>query len=85
MSDVFFDMEDSIIPEPGCTLDTVVAPMMLYSDSTHLANFGTASLWPAYVGLGLMSKYKRAIPSSFGNHHLAYFPVVSLPFNSSLS
>ncbi|KAK0495237.1 hypothetical protein EDD18DRAFT_1076147, partial [Armillaria luteobubalina] len=56
-SDAFLEMEDQIIPEPGCSLETVVAPMMVYSDSTCLANFGTAVLWPAYVGFGLMSKY----------------------------
>lgn len=77
-SDVFLEMEDQITREPGCDLETVVAPMMLQSDSTHLANFGTASLWPAYLGLGLMSKYTRAMPTSFGNHHIAYFPSVRL-------
>lgn len=77
-SDAFLEMEDEINPEPGCSLETVVAPMMIYSDSTCLANFGTAALWPAYVGFGLMSKYVRAIPSFFQSHHLAYFPVVRL-------
>ncbi len=77
-SDVFLDMEKQIMPEPGCTLETVIAPMMLHSDSTHLTNFGTASLWPAYLGLGLMSKYMRAMLTSFGNHHVAYFPSVCL-------
>ncbi|KAK0183671.1 hypothetical protein F5146DRAFT_1106648 [Armillaria mellea] len=64
-SDVFLEMEDQITLEPGCSLETVVAPMMVYSNSTCLANFGTAVLWPAYVGFGLIS-----------NHHLAYFPVL---------
>ena len=36
-------------PEPGYTLERVVASLMLWSDSTHLANFGTASLWPLYL------------------------------------
>ncbi|KAK0226736.1 hypothetical protein EDD85DRAFT_923411 [Armillaria nabsnona] len=73
-SDVFLEMEDEIVPESGCSLETVVAPMMLHSNSTHLASFGTASLWPAYLGLGLMSKYTRTMPTSFANHHVAYFP-----------
>ncbi|KAK0186022.1 hypothetical protein F5146DRAFT_936776 [Armillaria mellea] len=75
-SDVFLEMEDQITLEPGCSLETVVAPMMVYSNSTCLANFGTAVLWPAYVGFGLISKYARAIPSFFQSHHLAYFPVL---------
>ncbi|KAK0438853.1 uncharacterized protein EV420DRAFT_1651271 [Desarmillaria tabescens] len=75
-SDAFLEMEDQIIPEPGCMLETVVAPMMAYSDSTCLVNFGTASLWPAYLTFRLMSKYVRAIPSFFQSHHLAYFPVL---------
>ncbi|KAK0471720.1 hypothetical protein IW261DRAFT_1344262 [Armillaria novae-zelandiae] len=56
-SDVFLDMEDKITQEPSCSLETVVVLLMVYSDSTHLANFGTAALWPAYVGIGLQSKY----------------------------
>ncbi len=75
-SDAFLEMEDKINPEPGCFLETVIAPMMVYSDSTCLANFGTAALWPAYVGFGSISKYVQAIPSFFQSHHLAYFPVV---------
>jgi hypothetical protein len=43
--------------EGGCTLETVVAAVMLWSDSTHLASFGTASLWPIYLFLGNQSKY----------------------------
>lgn len=34
---------------PGCTLETVVAAIMLWSDSTHLANFSNAALWPVYM------------------------------------
>ncbi|SJL13966.1 uncharacterized protein ARMOST_17418 [Armillaria ostoyae] len=75
-SDVFLEMEDEITPELGCTLETVVVPMMVYSDSTCLANFGTVSLWPGYLGIGLMSKYFRAVPSFFQSHHLVYFPVL---------
>ncbi|KAG1798726.1 hypothetical protein EV424DRAFT_1307934, partial [Suillus variegatus] len=31
-------------PDPDCKLETVVAAVMLWSDSTHLASFGSASL-----------------------------------------
>ncbi|OSD05112.1 hypothetical protein PYCCODRAFT_1385676 [Trametes coccinea BRFM310] len=58
-------------------LEYAVAPIGLYSDSTHLTNFGTASLWPVYFWILGLSKYIRAMPSSFATHHLAYMP--SLP------
>ena len=63
--------------EPGCILETVVGAIMLWSDSTHLANFGTASLWPIYAYFGNQSKYARGKPTSFAAHHIAYIPSVS--------
>ncbi|KAF8150475.1 hypothetical protein K438DRAFT_1624174 [Mycena galopus ATCC 62051] len=33
-------------PEPGCKLERVIAGLMFWSDSTHLADFGTAKAWP---------------------------------------
>jgi hypothetical protein len=62
--------------EGGCTLETVIAAMMLWSDSTHLTTFGTVSLWPIYMFLGNQSKYTRSKPTSFAAHHLAYIPKV---------
>jgi Plavaka transposase len=62
--------------EPGCNLESVIVAIMLWSDSTHLANFGTASLWPIYLYIGNQSKYIRAKPTSFSAHHLAYIPKV---------
>ncbi|KAF7300199.1 hypothetical protein MKEN_01343700 [Mycena kentingensis (nom. inval.)] len=41
----------------ACVLETVVAIWSLYSDSTHLSNFGTASIWPLYGWLANLSKY----------------------------
>ncbi|KAG6808669.1 hypothetical protein H0H92_003308 [Tricholoma furcatifolium] len=76
-SDAFLQMEEELPDIPGCNLEKVVAPLLLYSDSTHLANFGTASLWPIYIWFGWISKYSRARTSSFAAHHLAYLP--SLP------
>jgi len=32
--------------EPGCTLEKVVLGLMFWSDSTHLASFGMAKVWP---------------------------------------
>jgi hypothetical protein len=62
--------------EPGCNLEMVVATIMLWSDSTHLASFGNAALWPVYMFIGNQSKYAHAKPSSFTAHHLAYIPKV---------
>ncbi|KAJ7185362.1 hypothetical protein C8R46DRAFT_377085 [Mycena filopes] len=50
---------------------------MFWSDSTHLANFGNAKLWPIYMLFGNLSKYIRAKPNSGAEHHVAYIP--SLP------
>lgn len=57
-------------------LEPVIAAAMLYSDSTHLTSFGTASMWPIYLYIGNLSKYTRGKPSSFSAHHLAYIPKV---------
>lgn len=61
----------------GPELERVVVPIPLYSDSTHLAQFGTKELWPAYVQIGNQSKYPRGQPNTFSVHHLAYMPKVS--------
>ena len=61
---------------PGCKLEKVVAALMFWSDSTHLADFGTAKLWPIYLFFGNLSKYIRSRPSSGACNHLAYIPSV---------
>ncbi|KAF8227050.1 hypothetical protein L208DRAFT_1298623, partial [Tricholoma matsutake] len=78
-SEAFREMEDEVetMKPPGEALESVVVPIMAYSDSTHLAMFGTASLWLIYFFIGLTSKYIHAKPTSFSAHHLAYIP--SLP------
>ena len=50
-SEMFRKMEHEVssMKPPGETLESVVVPIMAYSDSTHLANFGTAALWPIYI------------------------------------
>ncbi|KAF9539268.1 hypothetical protein CPC08DRAFT_651222 [Agrocybe pediades] len=79
-SDAFIAEHDNISklpPAPGPPMESAIAAMMLWSDSTHLANFGDASLWPLYLFFGNQSKYSRSKPSSFAAHHVAYIP--SLP------
>lgn len=69
--------------EPGCTLERVVVALMFWSDSTHLANFGTASLWPLYLFLGNQSKWLRSKPRAGACHHVAYIPKVCSIANMS--
>lgn len=63
-------------PDDPEDLEYVVGPILVYSDSTHLTNFGTAALWPIYVFFGSLSKYVRCRPNQFAAHHLAYIPSV---------
>ncbi|KAF5379470.1 hypothetical protein D9615_006555 [Tricholomella constricta] len=66
-------------PEPGCDLERVVAALMFWSDSTHLANFGNASLWPLYLWFGNHSKWLRGKPTMGLCQHLAYIPKCAIP------
>jgi hypothetical protein len=76
-SDAMIEEHERIRSEPrACTLETVVVPLMVWSDSTHLASFGNASLWPIYLFIGNLSKYIRGKPTSFAAHHIAYIPKV---------
>ncbi|KAH7927896.1 hypothetical protein BV22DRAFT_1006163 [Leucogyrophana mollusca] len=61
----------------GCTLERVIAGLMFWSDSTHLAQFGHAKAWPVYMFFGNLSKYTRACPDSGACHPVAFIP--SLP------
>ncbi|PPQ73255.1 hypothetical protein CVT24_009970 [Panaeolus cyanescens] len=82
-SDAFYGEHISLMKQrptrEGPQLEIAIAAIMLWSDSTHLASFGNASLWPIYLYFGNLSKYTRAKPSSFSAHHIAYIP--SLPKN----
>lgn len=78
-SDAFIEQHNRIQeqpPEPGCELERVVAGLMFWSDSTHLASFGNASLWPLYLYFGNQSKWLRGKPTSGACHHVAYIPKV---------
>ncbi|GBE88316.1 hypothetical protein SCP_1301310 [Sparassis crispa] len=66
-------------PEPQCGLPRAVVACMVWSDSTHLAEFGNASLWPVYLSFGNQSKYECGKPSAKACHHVAYIP--KLPDN----
>ncbi len=63
-------------PEPGCTAPRCVASIILYSDSTQIAQFGDSKLWPVYMFFGNQSKYVRLKPQARAAHHMAYMPSV---------
>ncbi|KAF8239969.1 hypothetical protein L208DRAFT_1235171, partial [Tricholoma matsutake] len=62
--------------EPGCVLEKVIAGLMFWSDSTQLASFGNASVWPVYMYFANQSKYTHAQPNLGACHHVAYIPLV---------
>lgn len=59
-------------------VEAAMLAILLWSDSTHLATFGTASLWPVYMYMGNFSKYDRGRPNARAAYHMAYIPSVSL-------
>jgi hypothetical protein len=65
-------------PSDDPEIETAIMAILLWSDLTHLANFGTASLWPIYMFSGNISKYVRGKPTAFPAHHVAYIPSVSI-------
>ncbi|KAJ7066702.1 hypothetical protein C8F01DRAFT_1124234 [Mycena amicta] len=62
---------------PEDPVESIILAFMEWSDATHLAQFGSASLWPLYSFLGNQSKYQRARPTENVGFHQAYF--ASLP------
>lgn len=80
-SDTWITAHDEIQKQrrdDGCKLERVIAGLMLWSDATHLAQFGTASAWPVYLFFGNQSKYVRAGPNPGACHPVAFIPTVSL-------
>ena len=78
-SDTTLDFQGEVeaLPhEDGDNLERVVIPLMLASDSAHLTSFGSALVWPIYVGFSNQMKYNHAKPSAHATHHLAYVPSV---------
>lgn len=67
--------------EPGCDLPRCVVALMLWSDATHLTDFGNSKLWPAYLFFGNESKYNRCKPSMNLANHIAYFQTVRSMYN----
>ncbi|KAK7696333.1 hypothetical protein QCA50_000987 [Cerrena zonata] len=89
-SDIFLEEDDKVkhyVPtdDPNCTLEKVVAALMHWSNTTHLADFGTAKLWPIYLIFRNLSKYIGALPDSGACHHVAYIPSLSDSFQDAVS
>jgi Plavaka transposase len=57
-------------------LERVVLALMFWTDTTLLANFGTAKLWPCYLFFGNDPKSLRGKPSANLCNHIAYFESV---------
>jgi hypothetical protein len=83
-SDVFIKEHDNLqrrgkLPpdDPRCKREKIIAALMFWSDSTHLANFGPAKLWPIYMLFGNLSKYIRIKTDIGAEHHVVYIPSVS--------
>ncbi|KXN87998.1 hypothetical protein AN958_07810 [Leucoagaricus sp. SymC.cos] len=82
-SDAFLEEHAKLEQQHGSSgsPENAIAAIMLWSDSTHLANFGNAALWPIYCYFGNQLKYDRARPTSFVAHHLAYIPTLPQVFS----
>ena len=76
MIDAYEEVQN-IPPDPeNPNVENIVAEIMVYSDATQLAKFGTASAHPVYFFSGNLSKYICCQPGSHAAHHGAYFPKV---------
>ena len=72
-----YEEVQNIPPDPdNPNIENVVAEILVYSDATRLAKFGTASAHPVYFFFGNLSKYVRCQPGSHAAHHGAYLPEV---------
>ncbi|KAF9219981.1 hypothetical protein BS17DRAFT_853961 [Gyrodon lividus] len=69
----------------GDDLERVVVPLMLWSNATHLTNFGDASLWPLYMFFENESKYTHGKPTAAACHHVADIPTLPDNFQDEYS
>ena len=64
-SDAWNEAQDEIMKHnrtDGCKLERVIAGLMIWSDSTWLAQFSHASAWPIYLSFWNLSKYAQNTP-----------------------
>lgn len=80
-SDAWNQAQDAIMKQrrtDECKLERVVAGLMLWSDSTRLAQFAHVSAWPIYLFFGNQSKYARNTPERGACHPIAFIPPVGV-------
>jgi hypothetical protein len=89
-SDAVLELEEELrrtLPPPEldeAKLESVIVPIQVYSDSAHLADFGTASVWPIYAFIVSLSKYLRSNASLDSALHWAYIPTVCISYLTAL-
>lgn len=77
-SDAFLDAErDLNISQVNSPHPCSIVSYMIWSDSTHLAQFGQAKAWPIYAYIGNQSKYVRCKPTARLARVIGYIPPVS--------
>ncbi|KAG6872011.1 hypothetical protein C0995_013927 [Termitomyces sp. Mi166 len=65
-------------------IENVVLGIALWSDLTHLTNFGKASLWPIYFYSANQWKSIRGKPTSDSENHLASIAQYGLPASAEI-
>ncbi|CDO69347.1 hypothetical protein BN946_scf184746.g28 [Trametes cinnabarina] len=63
-------------PDDLPSVEYAILPLLLWSDATLLALFGSAKLWPIYLYIANIMKYVRGMPTDFVAQHLAYVPAL---------
>ena len=77
-SDAFLSAERHLIDtHRDSSQPCVIAAFIIWSDSTHLAQFGQAKAWPIYAYFGNQSKYTRCKPTTRSAQVVGYVPPVS--------
>ncbi|KZP03709.1 hypothetical protein FIBSPDRAFT_672759, partial [Athelia psychrophila] len=78
-SSAFLDADQELqnTPNTDDNLPRAIAALMVWSDATHVAQFGQAKLWPIYVYFGNLSKYTPCKPTAHSGHQAGYLK--SLP------
>ncbi|KAG2337487.1 hypothetical protein BDR05DRAFT_978477 [Suillus weaverae] len=71
-----YDEINALPHEAGDEYKCSIVSLMFWSDATHLANFGDASLWLFYLYFGNQLKYVRGKPTVSVCHHMAYIPTL---------
>ena len=76
-SDAFLEAEQDLInSQTDASHPSVIAGYMIWSDSTHLAQFRQAKAWPIYAYIGNLSKYVRCQPTAHTAQVIGYIPPV---------